>query len=504
MKKQMQDDRLVFMISMPRSGSTLLQKILGEHSDIYTRSEPWLMLHPLHALKGEGIQARYNAKVAAAGVQDFVSGIPGKDESFYYESIRNCYLSLYQPYLETSGKSRFLDKTPRYYEIFDELQKTFPNAKFIILYRNPLAVLASILKTWVRGNYSALKEYSSDLCEGVEFLQRDFSSYANTHVVRYESLLLNPESEITLLFNFLELPNQPKCIDYGNKNNEQWMYGDPVTVYKNSRPDAQHANAWHKQLVIAEHRKLLSDYLQTLGRSGFERLGYSFDDTLDIFAKIGQETPAPELEMSLCDLLRSDTESAQRIKELNTEVVGLGESLKKSQQQNADAQNESNRYIEETQKLSAALQELENRFAEVKSERDRFSEDTRAASVAIKMLEDTLQRENSSAQLKDIKLKELNERILHTYTLLEKSNGYSREQHVALENCNKQLSKTQDKLEDHEFKIAKLEELLASLLRSAEKLTKKRAILHPIAKLQAYKELLGNFVFARKHLRQHK
>lgn len=497
MKYRMQDDQLIFLISMPRSGSTLLQKILGRHSEVCTRSEPWLMLHALYALKEEGIQARYNAQVAAAGVRDFISEMPDKDEEFYYKALRSCYLSLYQPYLEKSGKSRFLDKTPRYYEVFDELQRTFPGAKFIILYRNPLAVLASILKTWIRGNYSGLKEYRSDLYEGVRFLQRDFSSYANTYTIKYENLLLNPELEVAALFNFLDLPNQPNCINYGTNDSERWKYGDPVTVYEKDRPDEQHANAWHKQLGIADNRKLLFDYLQLLGKSGFERLGYNFEEALDSFPSLEQDTSHSEHELSLHVLLQSDSENAQRIHTANAELIKLEKDINKLKKQYTDAQHEHNQSIENYKRLLTINAELENGLAETKSERDRYLDDIRATTKAIERLENILYQGAGEAHTHNLRL---NERVSNVGALLEKLSEYNKHKHAELETCNIQLRKAAIDLEVQKSKTVRLEKSLSILLQAAEKLTKRRAILHPIAKAQAYKELMDKFLVARKDL----
>jgi rhamnosyltransferase len=84
---EMTGHQLIFMISLPRSGSTMLQKILGSHTDIYTRSEPWLMLHPLHMLKSNGIEACYDAQLAKNGVQDFINNLPENGEKFYYKKM---------------------------------------------------------------------------------------------------------------------------------------------------------------------------------------------------------------------------------------------------------------------------------------------------------------------------------------------------------------------------------------------------------------------------------
>lgn len=52
----MSDSNLIFLISQPRSGSTLLQKLIATSNQIDTLQEPWLMLHPLYALKDHGNQ----------------------------------------------------------------------------------------------------------------------------------------------------------------------------------------------------------------------------------------------------------------------------------------------------------------------------------------------------------------------------------------------------------------------------------------------------------------
>ena len=60
-------ENLVFIISQPKAGSTLLQRIVAGHPDIQTSAETWLMLHPVYGLRKTGIQANYNANWAATG-----------------------------------------------------------------------------------------------------------------------------------------------------------------------------------------------------------------------------------------------------------------------------------------------------------------------------------------------------------------------------------------------------------------------------------------------------
>jgi len=197
---------LIFLISQPRAGSTLLQRILGGHQDIHTVAEPWLMLHPLYALKAKGIETEYDSNLARNGLDDFLLNVPeGLD--LYYEAVREMATVLYDRKLALSGKSYFLDKTPRYYLIISELYRTFPKAKFIILLRNPMAVLSSTLDTWFGNkidilkkslNYKDLIEGPRYLIEGIEHLKED------AIVAHYEDLVVDPEQTVLRICGKLE------------------------------------------------------------------------------------------------------------------------------------------------------------------------------------------------------------------------------------------------------------------------------------------------------------
>ena len=161
----MTDKNLIFLISQPRSGSTLTQKIMGSHSAIYTRSEPWIMLNPLYTLKKDGVFTEYNKSLEYKANQDFIENLPHGGRDNYIQHLHKMYLSLYSEYLKKEKKSVFLDKTPRYYLIINELIEVFPEAKYILLIRNPLAVLGSIINSWTKEDWHKLSQYKIDLIE---------------------------------------------------------------------------------------------------------------------------------------------------------------------------------------------------------------------------------------------------------------------------------------------------------------------------------------------------
>ena len=76
-------ENLIFILSQPRAGSTLLQRMLASHPEVHTLSEPWVMLHPLYALRTAGYQAEYNYRAAQEALRVFVEALPGGAEDYY-------------------------------------------------------------------------------------------------------------------------------------------------------------------------------------------------------------------------------------------------------------------------------------------------------------------------------------------------------------------------------------------------------------------------------------
>src|SRR4051812_7551137 len=78
---------LIFLIAPPRSGTTLLQKIIASHSAVHTLSEPWIAMQPLLALRPHAFSAFYQADVARDGLLEFLSTLPEGREA-YWEAVR--------------------------------------------------------------------------------------------------------------------------------------------------------------------------------------------------------------------------------------------------------------------------------------------------------------------------------------------------------------------------------------------------------------------------------
>jgi tetratricopeptide (TPR) repeat protein len=276
---------LIFLISQPRAGSTLTQRILGTHREIYTLSEPWIMLHPLYAMRRDGYQAEYSIQNSKRAMDNFLNLHP-EGEDAYFQAVRQMNLHLYEGLLQISGKRYFLDKTPRYYYILPELYKTFPEAKYILLLRNPLAILCSIFNTFIHDNWWRIQYYQGDLLRAPSLIAKGMLELQNhSLVLQYENLLLNPEMEIERVCNFLNVPFDEAIISYGDSNSEKWQFGDRSMIYQENKPMNQNGDRWQENLQNPIIWQFANNYLEFLGKDLLADLGYSYTKLKEIIEK---------------------------------------------------------------------------------------------------------------------------------------------------------------------------------------------------------------------------
>jgi hypothetical protein len=272
------DRRLIFLVSQPRAGSTLLQSILAGADEVHTTAEPWLMLHPLYALRETAHAADYDAVVAYRALQDFLNTLNEREEA-YYAALRAMALELYGRACAEAGKTVFLDKTPRYYKILPELARVFPGSRIVILLRNPAAVLSSILSTWVQGNWTRFDYFRDDLLVAprqiAEFLA---NSGERAIVVHYEKLVCAPEVCVKTLCDRLGLTYHPQLLHYGERPPPAGRYGDPSGIRRRERPSTASLNIWLEQARDPQIRHLLLAYLDALGADLLAKLGYDADE----------------------------------------------------------------------------------------------------------------------------------------------------------------------------------------------------------------------------------
>lgn len=274
----------LFILSLPRSGSTLVQRILATHPDISTASEPWILLPYLYSIRNHGIYTEYVHSESVTAIEDFIKELPnGKQD--YFGAIRKCALHLYKKASKTET-TYFLDKTPRYHLVIDDLIQMFPDGKFIFLWRNPLGVAASIIETWGNSKWN-LHRYKVDLFDGLNNLLMASEKYKERiHEIKYEDLLSQPDKEMKRLFDYIELEYDPQTLNNFSDINLNGRLGDPTGAREYKAISTEPLGKWKKTLSNP-HRKLWSKhYLRWIGEEKLSRMGYEMDSLISEVDKI--------------------------------------------------------------------------------------------------------------------------------------------------------------------------------------------------------------------------
>jgi hypothetical protein len=270
----------LFLFSLPRTGSTLLQRILGSHGDIATASEPWFMLPYIYSLRETGVNAEYEHATMARGVQGFSREyLPGGTED-YLSEIRELGLRLYRK--AGKGHRYFLDKTPRYHHVAADIITLFQEeGRFVFLWRHPVAVAASMMETFGAGKWN-LQRFSADLFAGlVALIDAHEACAEKVSAVRYEDLLQRPEPELRRLFSYLDLPFDPKLLTQFNqlqmRNPEYW---DPTGTSIYRVISKEPLQKWKHTMANPIRKAWSARYLRWLGRERLAVMGYDLDHLL--------------------------------------------------------------------------------------------------------------------------------------------------------------------------------------------------------------------------------
>ncbi|NEP20168.1 MAG: sulfotransferase [Leptolyngbya sp. SIO4C1] len=285
-----QGENLIFLISQPRSGSTLLQRILGGHPSIFTTAEPWLMLHPLYALKYSGYETDYRADLARDALDELFAVMPDQEDT-YFKGLRKMYSFIYSSIADSSEKKIFLDKTPRYYYVVPELYRVFPKAKFIILARNPLAVLCSIYRTWIQPDWNRLYRFRDDLILAPELIRLAVQTLGDSCLlVNYEDILDKPAIEVEKICKWLKIEFDAEILNYRSSFDIQWKLGDQSKINTYNTPRICNRDAWVNDLKQPQIWRCVHDYIETLDEELLKDLRYSRKD-LSVIVNSNQPNP---------------------------------------------------------------------------------------------------------------------------------------------------------------------------------------------------------------------
>jgi hypothetical protein len=280
--------RPIFIFSITRSGSTLVQRVVAAHDDVATVSEPWVLLPYLYTLRERGVVAEYTHWLMTRAVDDFCRQLPGGVDD-YRSEIRSMVLRLYEK-AAGNGARFFLDKTPPYYFIAADIMDLFPDGKFIFLWRNPLSIVASIIDTWYDGKLYATS-HREDLFIG---LPRLVSAYqagsARAHAVRYEDLVSGDVGPWRALIEYIGIEFDPLTLERFAEVRLEGRMGDHKGRLLYSTLSDDPVGKWRGTLANPIRKEWSRRYLRFLGPERLSVMGYDQSRLLQDLAALPVRT----------------------------------------------------------------------------------------------------------------------------------------------------------------------------------------------------------------------
>lgn len=212
----------IFIVGMPRSGSTLLEQILTSHSMIEGLGEradlDITLLRPLSNAK-EDIKVHEFANGAAvlkSGLVDAYTRIMDRLDAGEFRSLGEQFVDL-AARSRVTERPYFTDKTLRNFFYVGLIHLMLPNAKIIDARRHPLDTGWSCFRSQFPGMNFAfrLADIGKDYSNYVRLMDHfDRVLPGRVHRVIYERLIDDPRAELTRLFAYLEIPFEESCLSF--------------------------------------------------------------------------------------------------------------------------------------------------------------------------------------------------------------------------------------------------------------------------------------------------
>jgi hypothetical protein len=293
------DERLIFAIGPPRSGSTLLARMVGAHSQVFAPAEPHLLTPLAHLGYYDRVEsAAYDPVISQAAARELVAGLPGGERD-YLAALRAYADTIYERLLAGSGRRWLLDKTPAYALVLDFVATLYPKARYLVLTRNPLAVWSSYVESFFDGDAAAAHRFNPLLERYVPAIAR-FLREAPVAIqrVRYEELVADPEARMREVCGFLGLDFEAAMVDYGEAGRRAAAargLGDPVTVARETRPTTRSLARFVEEMAgNAAKVQLAREILARLPDPDLETWGFPRADLEAQLAAVPAQGPRRE------------------------------------------------------------------------------------------------------------------------------------------------------------------------------------------------------------------
>jgi tetratricopeptide (TPR) repeat protein len=236
----------IFIVGLPRAGSTLLEQILASHSQVDGTLELPNIAALAHRLDGRRMQddePRYPARLTELTPQQL-------------QKFGEAYISETQ--IHRQGAAYFIDKMPNNFRHIGLIQLILPNAKIIDARREPMACCFSGFKQL----FASGQEFTYGLAE-IGHYYRDYVDLMahwdkvlpnKVLRVQYEDVVADTEQQVRRLLDFCGLPFEQACLDFhANERSVRTPSAEQVRqpIYQSGLAQWRHFEPWLEPLKTA-------------------------------------------------------------------------------------------------------------------------------------------------------------------------------------------------------------------------------------------------------------
>jgi len=236
----------IFVVGLPRSGTTLTERIVSSHSRVDSVDETFLLQTAIRQASGSKDAGNMSPSIIKAAAQKN----PGV--------ISEAYLRLVG--YKLGDKPLFVEKLPENFLYLGFIARDFPDAHMILLNRNPMDVCFAMFKqSFFR--YAYTLENLGRYYVAFDRLRNHWRRLLDGRLieVRYESLVADQEGQTRALLDRLGLPFEQACIDF-DQNRSPTATASSVQVR-----EKVHSGSVYKWKKFERQLEPLADYLEDAG-----------------------------------------------------------------------------------------------------------------------------------------------------------------------------------------------------------------------------------------------
>lgn len=194
----------IFIVGLPRTGTTLTERIIASHSQVESLGETQFLQMVLRQMSGvESVEGMNRTILESAAAAD-----AGRIAGSYLEAVA----------YRLGGKPMFIEKLPLNFLYLGFIAKAWPDARIVYMRRHPMDACFSMYKqvfTWAYKFTYRLETLGRYLIAH-QRLARHWRALLGERLieVEYESLVANPEAQTRRLLDRLGLAFEPACLEF--------------------------------------------------------------------------------------------------------------------------------------------------------------------------------------------------------------------------------------------------------------------------------------------------